>query len=384
MTQATPLLCRITKCLQTSGNNRTNNNKILLRIYAVILAQFFFFNRFIHWFPDPTLVLSDIVPQIEEDLDSIRAPNTNFDNGLVGGVVLFYHVSKTGGSTIREFFMQQPEQYFYYKRIMHRVDKHNIANTTSYSHENRAKWFTNPDTYCVPNKYMEQKMSTVHNKVKKTLRSQVSTERTLLLEFHGNFPSLRNLTPFIKKWRKLSQAHNKTFFAFTIVRDPLPYSISYFKYFHLNCKSTFCERERYSEMTEDNLLLSVKSNPQCFFLTHLSSTEKMHPSFYDKCRVFKDDCKNMYNMMQENLDWVGTTENISFDTIPLLSYLLKYDNNTKIENKKMQKNQGLKTLKLNTTLQIRARTELDQEIYENVRDSYTIDKRFPGLKTKIL
>merc|ERR1712003_599433 len=53
-----------------------------------------------------------------------------------------------------------------------------------------------------------------------------------------------------------------------------------------------------------------------------SAVEGMHPSFYDKCRVTRDECEGLYEKMKESLDWIGTTERLSFDTMPLLEYLL--------------------------------------------------------------
>jgi len=284
--------------------------------------------------------------------------------------------------------MQQPKETFAYRRIKIDTNRLKIAKNTNNIHQNRTEWFTNY-TYCVPSQNKEKKrrswMKLLSKRVESTLKSQNSTKKTLLLEFHGGVPSLRNLVPFIQKWRRLSHEHEKRFFAFTVVRDPIPYSVSYFNMFHFKCTHNWCEHEQYMNWTQDNLLKSLKPNRQCFFLTHLSSIAGMHPSFYDKCRVLKNDCKNIYNIMKDNLDWVGTTENLSFDTIPLLSRLLDYDYST-LENKKVavKSKQELSRMKLNTTLGIRAFTELDQELYDNVRESYTLDKTIPGFTDKNL
>jgi hypothetical protein len=72
--------------------------------------------------------------QYQEVLDNYRSKSTGSDSG-VGGVVLFYHVAKTGGSTIRTYFQtlqkQSPNKYKHvrYKNPMQK--KYNPKNDTT-------------------------------------------------------------------------------------------------------------------------------------------------------------------------------------------------------------------------------------------------------------
>ena len=87
-----------------------------------------------------------------------------------------------------------------------------------------------------------------------------------------------------------------------------------------DCKFDWCE-DQY-EATEENLLRAAVSNHQCFLLAHSSATEGMDTRAYEHCPVTKDDCEDIYNILTEELDWVGTTEKASKETLPLLSYII--------------------------------------------------------------
>ena len=124
----------------------------------------------------------------------------------------------------------------------------------------------------------------------------------------------------------------------------------------------------------------------------------MHPSFYTKCQVTEDDYKNTYKLMKQNFDWIGTTEKLSLDTIPLLSHILQYNgngstdadgnkgvveneaklkNNIIVKNFKVSKKLSFEeNLNITTTSKLLNLSSLDQAIYDQVSTDYSLPTFF--------
>ena len=282
-----------------------------------------------------------------------------------GGVVAFYHVAKTGGSTIRGFLerlSRERSSEFRYIRFTNGPDR-NIQATNETT--------TTSGSRCVPSGRKKSKMRTFHESIKtRLLSNSTEPQKTLLFKWHGESMGLKNLAPYIQQWRSMSHTHNTPFFAFALVRDPIPFAVSCFKFFHLGCELSWCEHDQYDNATEDNLLLSVKPNQQCFLLTHTSANERMHPSFYQQCKVTQNACEATYKTMKDSLDWIGTTEKLSTETMPLLSYLLEPDRVTSVRNRDKNVSSKLpfeQSLNESTITQLRSLSNYDQMIYDQVK-----------------
>lgn len=302
------------------------------------------------------------VGQLTIPLTSTTNSLPNFDNGATGGVVLFYHVAKTGGAPIRMLFQNlarkddsQGGGNFRYMRYMNPPPTNNHALAMKIEADG---W--NPESFssehCIPNEDKNRlpmfdaiitDLLTSH-RTKKKRNGKNSPERekeTLLLEIHGGSPGLKDLSRYITKWRTHSQANDnyRPFFAFTIVRDPTSHAMSYFNANHaIRCEFPLCEKELYGyghthtpredtmDEKKEHLLRTTRQTPnrQCFLFNHASNVEGIHPSFYQKCSVSEEDCNRVYsNIMRGTLDWVGTSENMSSELIPLLSYVLQRPQN---------------------------------------------------------
>ena len=230
---------------------------------------------------------------------------------------------------------------------------------------------------CVPQPQGRQRrvLSRTDQLIKDHIRQPDANEqRVSFVEIHGGSPGLEGLVPYIQAWRRLGQNHNKTFFAFTLVREPLAFALSYFKFFHAECSLRWCEHVQYKEYSPTNLLLSARAhaNQQCFLLKHLSSIDGMHPSFYKKCRVTKADCNGIYDIMKRNLDWIGTTERMSNDTIPLLLRIVRFSGKPIDVQRKYNEDEHRLESPLNKSekSELRSLSKYDQAIYDRVTKDY--------------
>lgn len=267
-----------------------------------------------------------------------------------GGIVIFYHVAKTGGSTIRSFFTEitsrSPSQFKYHRYL---------------NFQNR-----NPQNITCAN--LDVKSNLIEKDFEKYLSAinDTNDKYTYLWEIHGGTPGLNVLLKFIDEIRASASIKGKEVFAFTIVREPISHTLSYFKFFHMNCTLRWCEHLQFksNELLEKDIKNTAKLHPnqQCFLLKYLSSIAGLNPTYYKKCKVTKNTCQSLYNDMKKTLDWVGTTNQLSFETLPLLKYLLQ-EEDIIVQNQKISRNILIQEDLSNTTMEyLHNKSMLDQNI----------------------
>jgi len=190
---------------------------------------------------------------------------------------------------------------------------------------------------------------------------------TFFSVLHEDFGRLRHVRSSLQKWRELANKHHTALFMFTLVRDPVDYHVSCFNEYRLSpCGKQTCEQPLL-EPTEADLLSSIKSNEQCRGLTKTVDDKESE--------VQEEECDEAFEWMQKHLDWIGTTENLSSETLPLLAELMLGDadraESMNILNDQTKPNKLLsKSLDSVTTQKIRAMSLLDQNLYEKVKANY--------------
>lgn len=144
-----------------------------------------------------------------------------------------------------------------------------------------------------------------------------------ILEVHArNNPSLLEMCDQLQQWRETAQQNNVPFFAFTLYREPLSFSISYFNYYH----GVSHEKRRFEylpeeQMTEENYRQTMHFNPQCLFLAR--GEQAYQRNFPEKrLNLTQAECDQAYECMKTNMDWIGTTERLQNETMPLLNHLI--------------------------------------------------------------
>ena len=258
-----------------------------------------------------------------------------------GGVLVFYHNPKTGGTTIRN----------------------NMLATKNVS---------------VVRAYRPKDATTVDRNIQLAIDNSTSSE-WLVLEIHGNVPGIAHWQPYLHEWRRRTGEADVPFFAMTLLREPVDFSVSYFFHFHrIDCHFSWCERDLYS-LSENNLLRSLRRNHQCQLFWHgQRGNKRRKPPPPD---VSLSDCRQVQTHLQQDWDWVGTTEQMQTVTLPLLTHLVLQNatmgrympafNRRRYGGTASRSATILSTedLDAGTAQVIREHSQYDMELYQTVQDN---------------
>lgn len=229
-----------------------------------------------HWDPDPfgCESIERLLSQVRHEHPPRWTIIQQHDMKKSGGVVLFWHLTKTGGSTIRGNVASR-YQHVDYRPLLKQGD-----------------W----------NRILPQ--------IERRLGAPNIT-RILLVELHGQ-GSFSNGEPWpdiLQTWRTLANVHRTNFFVFSILREPLSHAISYYNFFH----------KHQVNATENMLKEHVVANQQCATLSH---DYKKRWWFSSPGVTDARICAKLYKNLLQQFDWIGTTKRLENETLPLLHQLL--------------------------------------------------------------
>ncbi|KAL7579055.1 hypothetical protein ACA910_019093 [Epithemia clementina (nom. ined.)] len=256
-----------------------------------------------------------------------------------GGLMIFFHVAKNGGTTIREFL----ESYKHVQVVW-----------------KSANFIRN--------------LSVMRTIVEGLAEDQ---QQTTVLEIHlGPDPTLPELEKAIHNLRERALVNKVPFFVFSTYREPLSYAISFYNYQNLGQAVNIYEIGTNSEA--DFKRLSLPS-PQClFFARGETATTKQFPIF-GRNFMQDDECRETYQVMTRTIDWIGTVDNLQNETLPLLAYMLEgkirhIDFSAKNKGRRLPNKIRLENLSEPTIVHIRNKTRADLEIFLKVQSEYSLER----------
>lgn len=259
-----------------------------------------------------------------------------------GGLVVFLHIAKTGGTSVRNDFEELP--YVRVKRVM---DDEQLIEISPMI-----------DRYLSSNKKKDGKA------------------RVMLLEIHGGKGepmSVFQLHSYLQSWRARAAAFNKKVFVFTLLREPTAFYVSYFNFFkNPGCKWRWCDRPLLAT-TEDNLVKSLVPNHQCQYLAR-----KINKAENRAVPVTRAECESVYSLLKADADWIGTTESMQDTTLPLLAYMFSGEISTGrpfvVHNKQRSQRQlTTNSLSSDARRRIGESSVYDQYLYESAVRDYQLE-----------
>jgi hypothetical protein len=181
-------------------------------------------------------------------------------------------------------------------------------------------------------KTLTQGSTTIDGFLTRQRNDKLSTETNVLfLELHGKTHSVLQLYTQLQRWRRLAAAHDTGFFVYTLVREPVSFTVSNFNFFWAApCLfSGGCPYKLY-RATVDNLLFTAKPNVQCLYYSRSDVTWRLFKDHHDGSDPFQvayptateAECLAVQQVLLDEMDWVGTTDRLSQETLPLLAYML--------------------------------------------------------------
>jgi hypothetical protein len=269
-------------------------------------------------------------PHRQINMDQLRSTD--------GGIIFFVHTIKTGGTTIRDNFSN--------KSLFPQVDY--IAA------------------------YSLQEFRKAKRKIDARLAGNHNTNNTMFVEVHGhNTPTLVELEPMLREWKAHAETTAIPFFSFTLLRDPLDFSVSFFNFFHVYGDPRFGPQ---LQATLPNLQKTLPWNPQCLYLIRGERPFFRPDKYYN---ATPPDCEQVAHVMDKVLDWVGDTSQLSNETLPLLvklitgttpsQELLAKMRSFNVAATRKQRNVPLSKSQLDalTIHKIHMATQLDRQLYQH-------------------
>jgi hypothetical protein len=279
-----------------------------------------------------------------------RAKSTReLPNFEQGGIIIFFHMPKTGGTSFRMAASRNKEQLEFYM---------NDKMTISELKEEVLPWTLSKDTVG-------------------------EGKKVKLVELHWDLDSLVSMQDDLDIWRQNAKENNIPFFVLTVVRDPVE---TYFSFYNFFCVKMHKLRtvDCHPPWNEDHLLQVSPDNPQARWLCHattLALSEKHEKkSLVDLNTIPLPDplehdpyCSNVLTIAEKQFDWVGLKHK-SETTLQLFSAMGIHMEHIKSNANKLDENLKFSDFSEDKKEIIRSNLKIDQELYDWADSTFTLEK----------
>ncbi|KAL7573946.1 hypothetical protein ACA910_001957 [Epithemia clementina (nom. ined.)] len=278
-----------------------------------------------------------------------------------GGLVIFFHVAKNGGTTIRKFL-----QIYEHVAVL---------------------WSTNFFSQLEVLRMVVEGLHSGRNDevltswLSKSAATFVESNRnkTIVLEIHtGTDTALTELETTIQHLRQRAAANHIPFFVFSMVREPMSYAVSFYNYENILVGNKTKRYHQGTNKTSDFLKLALPSTQCLYFARGELATTRQFATFgrgFDHRRECREET---YPCMRRTIDWIGTLDKLQSETLPLLASMLEGQKRTTSDFVGRNKNNHYEQIRLDTLPKsvissIRKRNQGDFDIFEQVQRDYTLD-----------
>ncbi|GKZ00187.1 hypothetical protein MPSEU_000971700 [Mayamaea pseudoterrestris] len=211
-----------------------------------------------------------------------------------GGIFYFLHIPKVGGTSMRDHFAKSVD-----KLIVIRNKGQLLKHLPKIQH-----W-----------------------------TSHGTSGKIIAIETHTNdVPAWSAaLHEHVQSWRNAANRHNVSFFAFTLVREPLSFATSAFNYYYLKSRVNKTSGEAYqlAQATSTELVDTLLHNPICSFLSrggfYYAILDGGIRHEHNRKRLndeqTRQHCDTAYQTLVDGMDWIGTTDKL-YETVEIVDYLM--------------------------------------------------------------
>jgi hypothetical protein len=132
---------------------------------------------------------------------------------------------------------------------------------------------------------------------------------------------------------------------------------------------------------EKVMLQVAYNNPQCLFLARGERTfgDNYEAKRLRDMEMRRTECQAVYMSLQRTMDWIGRTDKLSNETLPLLTHIMFQQPHLgkRLPKANVSPTSGfvkLSQIQLNTRKELERLSQFDQEIYHRVMDDYSLDQ----------
>ena len=255
-----------------------------------------------------------------------------------GGIIYFVHIPGTDGHLIRDF----------------------LSSRT---------------IYVVARRIGQYKKMAVQ--IENLIQSGELNGQIYAFETHGStVPPYVDISEKVKEWKVASAAvEDVPFFTFTIMKEPTALQLSSFNHYYLGRKVLLAND------TADDFVQTLLNDPQCEFLARGGGFHSMLDGFVRKDEVLNElnrgftdeECDRAYGDLFEDMDWIGTTEKMKSEMLPLLNYLTGSGDIPELEYKEAPAKMTLERLSKAHLERLEHSTRRDKKWYKAAQVAFRFD-----------
>mmetsp|Transcript_37259 Transcript_37259/g.41527 ORF Transcript_37259/g.41527 Transcript_37259/m.41527 type:complete len:513 (-) Transcript_37259:471-2009(-) len=282
-----------------------------------------------------------------------------------GGIVVFFHLYKTGGSSVTELIVDlKGEEKYDFKQAGCGTVKQEKRKQAIKDARREAGLTDDTDTDTTTNNnnetechsrvvFINQRTSMTMEDATKSVWLAKHKHKVVIYNFHVEFPrtmypTLIEAQPILDEWRDYAEIQDVPFFVSTILREPLGHALSFFNFFHVAVdpeESAWSPFVGEMEPTEENFLKTYVPNRLCHIMyddAHAilqAPSAALRPGLVDELHHFMDDDElhrrvdfdtkppricdidKVREVLNNSFDYIGVTENITPTILPIITYL---------------------------------------------------------------